>query len=105
MRATLTLIMTTAVLNTAMGFSLRRSSAALTHSSTAFRLAMSDAKPVLNKYSRIITEPPSQGASQAMLYATGVTPDKINLPQVGIYSVWFYLSPMPYAPMHLFIPL
>ena len=40
------------------------------------------AKNVLNKFSRTITEPPSQGASQAMLYATGLTPDNINAPQV-----------------------
>ena len=43
----------------------------------------SDEKNVLNKYSRTITEPPSQGASQAMLYATGLTPDTINAPQVS----------------------
>ncbi|KAJ1430466.1 dihydroxy-acid dehydratase [Ochromonadaceae sp. CCMP2298] len=55
-------------------------------------------KPVLNKYSRIITEPPSQGASQAMLYATGLTPERINLPQVGICSVWFEGNP---CNMHL----
>eukprot|EP01035_Chromulina_nebulosa_P016879 gene16879-22367_t len=41
-------------------------------------------KPVLNKYSRTITEPPSQGASQAMLYATGLTPSTKSLPQVGV---------------------
>lgn len=39
-------------------------------------------KTVLNKYSRTITEPPSQGASQAMLYATGLTPSTIHNPQV-----------------------
>jgi hypothetical protein len=52
-----------------------------------------DDKVVLNKYSRIITEPPSQGASQAMLYATGLTPDKIKLPQVlyGLYATIKYL--------------
>jgi dihydroxy-acid dehydratase len=55
-------------------------------------------KPVLNKYSRIITEPKSQGASQAMLYATGLTPDTIKLPQVGICSVWFEGNP---CNMHL----
>ena len=37
---------------------------------------------IMNRYSRIITEPPSQGASQAMLYATGLTPESIQLPQV-----------------------
>ena len=39
-------------------------------------------KPVLNKYSKTITEPPSQGASQAMLYATGLTTSTIHNPQV-----------------------
>jgi len=54
--------------------------------------------PILNKYSRIITEPPSQGASQAMLYATGLDPNTIKLPQVGICSVWFEGNP---CNMHL----
>ena len=52
----------------------------------------------LNKYSRTITEPPSQGASQAMLYATGLNPDTITRPQVGIGSVWFEGNP---CNMHL----
>ena len=33
---------------------------------------------VLNKYSRHITQPKSQGASQAMLYATGLTEDDMH---------------------------
>jgi dihydroxy-acid dehydratase len=44
---------------------------------------------VLNKYSRHITQPKSQGASQAMLYATGMTPEDMNKPQVGIGSMWY----------------
>ena len=56
------------------------------------------AKGPLNKYSRTITEPPSQGASQAMLYATGLNPDTITRPQVGIGSVWFEGNP---CNMHL----
>ena len=56
-------------------------------------------KQILNKFSRIITEPPSQGASQAMLYGTGaVTPETISNPQVGICSVWFEGNP---CNMHL----
>ena len=43
----------------------------------------------LNKYSRRITQPRSQGASQAMLYATGMTPEDMNKAQVGISSVWY----------------
>ncbi|MFG0287363.1 MAG: dihydroxy-acid dehydratase [Rhodopirellula sp. JB044] len=44
---------------------------------------------VLNKYSRHVTQPKSQGASQAMLYATGMTPEDMNKPQVGIGSMWY----------------
>ncbi|MEO1618282.1 MAG: dihydroxy-acid dehydratase [Planctomycetota bacterium] len=43
----------------------------------------------LNKYSSQITQPKSQGASQAMLYATGLTREDMNKPQVGIASVWY----------------
>jgi hypothetical protein len=39
-------------------------------------------KKVLNKYSRNITQPKKQGASQAMLYATGLTEDDMDKPQV-----------------------
>ena len=43
----------------------------------------------LNRYSSRITQPKSQGASQAMLYGTGMTPEDMNKPQVGIGSVWY----------------
>eukprot|EP00899_Mesostigma_viride_P010689 jgi/Mesvir1/19621/Mv09913-RA.1 len=43
----------------------------------------------LNKYSGRITQPKSQGASQAMLYATGLKEEDMNKPQVGISSVWY----------------
>ncbi|TWU57538.1 dihydroxy-acid dehydratase [Rubripirellula reticaptiva] len=43
----------------------------------------------LNQYSSKITQPKSQGASQAMLYATGLTSEDMNKPQVGIGSVWY----------------
>jgi len=52
----------------------------------------------LNKYSRRITQVKSQGASQAMLYATGMTQDDMDRPQVGIASVWFEGNP---CNMHL----
>jgi dihydroxy-acid dehydratase len=45
--------------------------------------------PVLNKYSRHITQPKSQGASQAMLYGTGMTDEDMQRAQVGIASVWY----------------
>jgi len=43
----------------------------------------------LNKYSSRITQPKNQGASQAMLYGTGMTSDDMNKAQVGIGSVWY----------------
>ncbi|MCP4429049.1 MAG: dihydroxy-acid dehydratase, partial [Chloroflexi bacterium] len=43
----------------------------------------------LNKYSSRITQPKSQGASQAMLYGTGMTEADMDKPQVGIASVWY----------------
>src|SRR5207253_4804102 len=36
-----------------------------------------------------ITQPRSQGASQAMLYGTGLTPTDLQKPQVGIASMWW----------------
>jgi len=43
----------------------------------------------LNKYSSRITQPPSQGASQAMLHATGLTRADMDKAQVGISAVWY----------------
>ena len=43
----------------------------------------------LNRFSRRITQPKSQGASQAMLYGTGMTVEDMDKPQVGIASVWY----------------
>ncbi len=43
----------------------------------------------LNKYSSRVTQPKSQGASQAMLYGTGLTREDMDKPQVGIASVWY----------------
>ena len=43
----------------------------------------------LNKYSSRITEPKSQGASQAMLYGTGMSEEDMGKAQVGISSVWY----------------
>jgi len=52
----------------------------------------------LNKYSSKITQPRSQGASQAMLYATGMSRDDMNKAQVGISAVWYEGNP---CNMHL----
>jgi dihydroxy-acid dehydratase len=54
--------------------------------------------PKLNKYSSHVTQPKSQGASQAMLYATGMTEADLNKAQVGIASVWYEGNP---CNMHL----
>lgn len=47
-------------------------------------------KPVLNRYSRTVTQPKTQGASQAMLYATdGVESEEdFEKAMVGVASVW-----------------
>ncbi|HSR49420.1 MAG TPA: dihydroxy-acid dehydratase [Acidobacteriota bacterium] len=52
----------------------------------------------LNKYSARITQPRSQGGSQAMLYATGLTREDMDKPQVGISSMWYEGNP---CNMHL----
>ena len=52
----------------------------------------------LNRYSQNITQPKSQGASQAMLYATGLSEDDMKRPQIGIASVWYEGNP---CNMHL----
>lgn len=43
----------------------------------------------LNRYSSRITKPKSQGASQAMLYGTGLTEKDMDKAEVGIASVWY----------------
>ena len=59
---------------------------------------MSDNPNALNRYSSRITEPPSQGASQAMLYATGLSPADLEKAQVGIAACWYEGNP---CNMHL----
>jgi dihydroxy-acid dehydratase len=51
-----------------------------------------------NKFSSVITQRKSQGASQAMLYATGLKPEDMDKPQIGVASVWFEGNP---CNMHL----
>ena len=43
----------------------------------------------MNKYSSRVTQPRSQGASQAMLYGIGLTDADLLKPQVGICSMWY----------------
>ncbi|KAL2017116.1 hypothetical protein VTK56DRAFT_2588 [Thermocarpiscus australiensis] len=52
----------------------------------------------LNRVSAAITQPKSQGASQAMLYATGLKEEDMSKAQVGISSVWYEGNP---CNMHL----
>jgi len=52
----------------------------------------------INRFSARVTQPKSQGASQAMLYATGMTDQDLNKAQVGIASVWYEGNP---CNMHL----
>jgi len=52
----------------------------------------------LNRTSQRITQPKSQGASQAMLHATGLTEEDMDKAQVGIGSCWFEGNP---CNMHL----
>jgi dihydroxy-acid dehydratase len=52
----------------------------------------------LNRRSATITAPASQGASQAMLHATGLTRADMSKAQVGIASVWWEGNP---CNMHL----
>ncbi|EPE28733.1 IlvD/EDD N-terminal [Glarea lozoyensis ATCC 20868] len=66
-------------------------------SSTSSFRAQND-EPRLNKVSATITQPKSQGASQAMLYATGITDEGLSKAQVGISSVWYSGNP---CNMHL----
>ncbi|OGE47971.1 hypothetical protein PENARI_c034G06703 [Penicillium arizonense] len=76
--------------------SLSRSTATARTLSTTIPRFQND--KALNKVSRHITQPKSQGASQAMLYAVGLKEEDMNKAQVGISSVWFNGNP---CNMHL----
>ncbi|MEM9563829.1 MAG: dihydroxy-acid dehydratase [Actinomycetota bacterium] len=52
----------------------------------------------LNKFSSRITQPASQGASQAMLYGIGLSREDMDKAQVGIASCWYEGNP---CNMHL----
>jgi dihydroxy-acid dehydratase len=59
---------------------------------------LSKIMPTLNKYSKVITQDPSQPASQAMLYAVGLSTEDMSKAQVGIVSTGFEGNP---CNMHL----
>src|SRR5262245_39424356 len=52
----------------------------------------------LNRVSARITEPKAQGASQAMLHATGLSVEDLGRPQLGIAAMWYDGNP---CNMHL----
>src|SRR5438046_7681522 len=43
----------------------------------------------LNKYSKTITQDPTQPAAQAMLYGIGLTEDDLKKPQIGVCSMGY----------------
>lgn len=55
-------------------------------------------KDNLNKYSKTVTQDPSQPAAQAMLHAIGLTEEDFKKPQVGVVSTGFDGNP---CNMHL----
>lgn len=54
---------------------------------------------VLNRYSRLITQNKTQGASQAMLYATEGIDSEADLakPMVGVANVWYEGNPCVFS--------
>jgi dihydroxy-acid dehydratase len=62
------------------------------------RMSSNNDEVVMNKYSRVLTQEKSSGASQAMLYATGLSESDMMKAQVGICSVWYEGNP---CNMHL----
>ncbi|CAL0301185.1 unnamed protein product [Lupinus luteus] len=66
-------------------FTIKASSSSTTTTTTDSQ----STTPKLNKYSSRVTEPKSQGASQAVLYGVGLTEDDMSKPQIGVSSVWY----------------
>jgi dihydroxy-acid dehydratase len=50
---------------------------------------LGDGGSVLNKYSKTITQDPTQPAAQAMLYGIGLTEDDLKKPQIGVCSMGY----------------
>lgn len=78
--------------------SRRAVAAAIRRNNTRCFSSGGDDAPQLNRTSARITQPKAQGASQAMLYATGMTEADMNKAQVGIASMWWEGNP---CNMHL----
>ncbi|KAL1884417.1 dihydroxy-acid dehydratase ilv3 [Paecilomyces lecythidis] len=79
-------------------FTHPRRSRSLSTTLSLRKASTKDDDKALNKVSRFVTQPISQGASQAMLYATGLNEEDMNKAQVGISSVWYSGNP---CNMHL----
>lgn len=95
---TITSLLSAFALGNVSGFAPKAFSSTLTMPQTALKMAGGDEEVIMNRYSRTLTAPKSQGASQAMLYATGLTEEDMGKPQVGICSVWYEGNP---CNMHL----
>lgn len=76
---------------------LMRSSVVSTRSFQTQSILKQEVKK-FNKYSAVLTEPVSQGASRAMLYATGFKQDDFSKAQIGVGSCWWSGNP---CNMHL----
>ncbi len=63
-----------------------------------FIIPLSGGERALNKYSKTITQDPTQPAAQAQLYALGLTEDDLTKAQVGIVSMGYDGNP---CNMHL----
>ncbi|OVF08894.1 putative dihydroxy-acid dehydratase [Clavispora lusitaniae] len=63
-----------------------------------FSVTAARSEKKLNKFSSIVTQDKSQGASQAMLYATGFKTEDMDKAQIGVGSVWWSGNP---CNMHL----
>ncbi|KAJ7044170.1 dihydroxy-acid dehydratase [Mycena alexandri] len=74
---------------------LRRTSKAFRRGRSFSSTAQCAEGVALNRYSRVVTQPKDQGASQAMLYATdGIQNDEdFNKAMVGVASVWYEGNP------------
>ncbi|XP_057489805.1 dihydroxy-acid dehydratase, chloroplastic isoform X1 [Actinidia eriantha] len=66
-----------------------RASSTVTASPQTSSTTTADPSQKLNKYSSRITEPKSQGGSQAILYGVGLSDEDMGKPQIGISSVWY----------------
>src|SRR4051812_14551831 len=70
----------------------------MTTTAAPIRSSATSSSSIPNRYSSKIPHPAVQGASQAMLLATGLSPADLDKPQVGIASVWYEGNP---CNMHL----